>query len=71
MRDKHIVIKELQEEKQALNDKLTRLTKFLLGQMVEPKIPTRQLELLKRQEELMLAYVNVLGFRIKNLNEQS
>ena len=36
MRDKHIVIKELQEEKQALNDKLTRLTKFLLGQMVEP-----------------------------------
>ena len=66
-----MIVKRLKKELTDLNDKLTKLSKFLAKQSKETTISATQLELLKEQKQAMAKYAKVLKLRIKNLEAKN
>lgn len=66
-----MIVKRLKNELTDLNDKLTKLSKFLAKQSKETTISATQLELLKEQKQAMAKYAKVLKLRIKNLEAKN
>ena len=66
-----MIVKRLKNELTDLNDKLTKLSKFLAKQSKETTISATQIELLKEQKQAMAKYAKVLKLRIKNLEAKN
>lgn len=65
-----MIVKKLQKELEELNDKRTKLSKFL-AKPNKKDISATQLELLKEQSQAMAKYAKVLDLRIKNLKAKN
>lgn len=64
------LIKKLKKEQDDLNEKLHKLDLFITKQDNSQTISDLQLNLLNVQCDAMSAYLNVLGMRINDLEEQ-
>ena len=65
-----MIVKKLQKELEELNDKRTKLSKFL-AKPHKKDISATQFELLKEQSQAMAKYANILELRIKNLEAKN
>lgn len=58
------------DEKQALDEKLVALTKFISGNPSFEGMPQGGQVLLREQREVMIAYSDILGLRIASFSTQ-
>lgn len=64
------LIKEINEEHEELNEKLERLTDFILSDQFENNVPEAHQILLRSQATAMATYDNILIARIKDLERK-
>lgn len=64
------LIKKLKKEQDKLDKKLLKLASFIADQEDSQTISSYHLNLLKAQRDVMWKYLEVLGMRINDLEEQ-